>query len=107
MDYPCTSNPNGGTSHILNSDYNQDVAFVCPDTQDTNQAAADKTTAAGIAHEAGHTFGLAHVRTDGQTDYTNGDANGPFHPATFSNDLPPDVPRRPKSRCDAVRHSVG
>jgi hypothetical protein len=81
MDYPCTDNPNGGTSHILNGDYNHDVAFVCPDT------AGDSATAAGIAHEAGHTFGLAHVRTDGKTDYTN----GTFNNVTFSNDLPPDV----------------
>lgn len=81
MDYPCTDNPNGGTSHILNGDYNGDVAFVSPD------AAGDSATAAGIAHEAGHTFGLAHIRADGKPDYTN----GTFNNVTFSNDLPPDV----------------
>ncbi|HVX14132.1 MAG TPA: DUF4214 domain-containing protein [Pirellulales bacterium] len=80
-DYPSTSNPNGGTSHILNSDPSGDVAFVCPDT------AGDEVTASGIAHEAGHTFGLVHVRTDGQSDFTN----GTFNPVTWNDDLPIDV----------------
>src|SRR5204863_3210285 len=36
------------------------------DPAGNNGAVAD--TAAAIAHEAGHTFGLAHVRTDGLSD---------------------------------------
>jgi hypothetical protein len=41
------------------------LAFVDP-FQNNNGAAPDVATA--LAHEAGHTFGLAHVRTDGLTD---------------------------------------
>jgi hypothetical protein len=63
-----------GITHRLNSDsYN--VAYVDPveftpmPTPNGNlQARTALQISRSIAHEAGHTFGLAHVRTDGQTD---------------------------------------
>lgn len=87
MDYPSTANPNGGTSHILNSDP-YDIAFVNPSVgAPATGLQLNFQTAAAIAHEAGHTFGLGHVRTDGQPDYKDGKFTG----VTFSADLPPDV----------------
>src|SRR5262249_33101127 len=46
------------------------LAFVDPGP---NNGGAVPDVAAAIAHEAGHTFGLAHVRTDGLTGTTNPD----------------------------------
>jgi hypothetical protein len=51
----------GNAVHLRNSDP-FDLAFVDPAENDFGQVAS---TAAAIAHEAGHTFGLVHVRTDG------------------------------------------
>jgi hypothetical protein len=59
-DYPSVSifpHPRNGDTY--------DLAFVDP-FQNNNGAVPDVATA--IAHEAGHTFGLAHVRTDGRSD---------------------------------------
>ncbi len=82
-DYPSGNNPNGGTSHGFNSDP-YDIAFVA---QNANGMSTSHIRNIGIAnvvaHEAGHTFGLAHVRTDGLTD-----ASGPDQ---FSVENPPDV----------------
>ena len=56
----CTDYPRDGfLTHTRNSDP-FDVAFVSP--------ASATGMAVGIAHEAAHTFGLWHVRTDGQVD---------------------------------------
>jgi hypothetical protein len=72
--------------HNINSDP-YDVAFVDPVVGSTNsvtnilaslstERGADSSHAnifdikRSIAHEAGHTFGLSHVRTDGKTDPT-------------------------------------
>ena len=80
MDYPHSG---GSTSHVVNSDAN-DVAFVsqgfvglCTSTDRDAQIAND------VAHEAGHTFGLAHIRTDGNTDSSG--------TPTYRTTNPPDV----------------
>jgi hypothetical protein len=52
---------NKGFDHTPNSD-DHDVAYVDPYGDGTLQSTW--AIVAGIAHEAGHTFGLAHVRTD-------------------------------------------
>ena len=75
-DFATSSNIN----HAPNSDL-YDLAFVDPMTssfpgtkaQMSNPALwtdglSDNYIASSIAHEAGHTFGLPHVRTDGRTD---------------------------------------
>ena len=84
MDYPHSG---GSTSHVVNSDAD-DVAFVsqsfvglCTSTVRDAQIAND------VAHEAGHTFGLAHIRTDGKADYPN----NPSSTGTYSTTNPPDV----------------
>jgi hypothetical protein len=63
VDYPVQDNAhwNGRGDHIRNSDQ-YDLAFV---DASQNQNGAIPAVATAIAHEAGHTFGLAHVRTDG------------------------------------------
>lgn len=56
-----------GSTHRPNSD-SYDLAFVDPVFFDAGSGELDSEStssiARGIAHEAGHTFGLAHVRTD-------------------------------------------
>ena len=69
MDYPGSAR---GTSHTINSDP-FDIAFVDPmvnagGSPNWTIGQTDAQIAEGIAHEAGHTFGLAHVRTDGLKD---------------------------------------
>ena len=68
-DYPRS----GNSDHIRNSDP-YDLAFVDP-SANNNGAVAD--TAVAIAHEAGHTFGLAHVRTDGVSYLQDGSTQPP------------------------------
>jgi hypothetical protein len=48
--------------------YGHHVAFVDPFGAGNTVAQSMAQIAQTIAHECGHTFGLAHVRTDGQTD---------------------------------------
>jgi hypothetical protein len=57
-DYP---HPSLSLDHRPNSDSN-DMAFVNPGGPNTGTSAV--SIAQALAHEAGHTFGLAHVRTD-------------------------------------------
>jgi hypothetical protein len=61
------------SDHRPNSDA-YDVAYVDPVFQDAAggpmKTLSNDTISRYIAHEAGHTFGLVHVRTDGQTDPT-------------------------------------
>src|SRR5262249_3404675 len=60
--------------HTPNSD-DHDVAYVDPYYEDKNgmsQIWSPGRIVQGIAHEAGHTFGLAHVRTDQSTTNPNG-----------------------------------
>lgn len=84
MDYPHTS---GSTSHVVNSDA-YDIAYVSQTFDGlTTLMDRDAEIANGIAHEAGHTFGLAHVRTDGQADFPTNPTNG----LTYSSTNPPDV----------------
>jgi hypothetical protein len=69
VDYP---GPVKGSEHRPNSDP-FDVAFVDPMLGPSTDPAtwsneSDLAIAQAVAHEAGHTFGLAHVRTDGQAD---------------------------------------
>jgi hypothetical protein len=86
-DYPSSNNPNGGTSHLFHTDgYNLSVV----DSNlfgNTSSPQHDVGIVTAIAHEAGHTFGLAHVRTDGQSDYPS----NPNNPVTFHTNLPEDV----------------
>jgi hypothetical protein len=79
MDYPHSG---GSTSHVVNSDA-YDIAYVSQTFQGLSTSIdRDASIANDIAHEAGHTFGLAHVRTDGKTD-TN--------PVTYNPLNQPDV----------------
>ncbi len=83
-DFPCFAK---GIGHVINSD-NYDIAFVDPvGTQNRRRATveSDQQIAQGIAHEAGHTFGLANVDSAAQPDvmsYT--DSNTLFNDATFN-----------------------
>src|SRR5262245_57163706 len=60
---------NKGFNHTPNSD-DHDVAYVDPYSDSGLQSTW--TIVEGIAHEAGHTFGLAHVRTDVSTSNPSG-----------------------------------
>jgi hypothetical protein len=60
VDYPWSP---ADVTHRRNSDP-YDLAFVDP----AGNGGDPSNIAEAIAHEAGHTFGLAHVRTDGLTD---------------------------------------
>ncbi len=65
-----------------------DFAFVEQDSfGNASSRAQDLQIVAGIAKEAGFTFGLSQVRTDGLADYPS----LPFNGAPFSSALPPDV----------------
>jgi hypothetical protein len=77
-DYPGEAK---GKDHIPNSD-SHDVAWVDPVSNSLDGKGnpisgapwvtqTPALTAAAIAHEAGHTFGLTHVRTDGLSDPAN------------------------------------
>ncbi len=81
MDYPMQAQPN----HMYNSD-SSDVAFV---EQGWSSLTASHLQAqrivAAIAHEAGHTFGLAHVRTDGVSE-------DPKHPMSTGVSYDPSLP---------------
>jgi hypothetical protein len=83
-DYPVEEHDH--TDHIRNSDP-FDLAYVDPfNVTDANGNDLGPTGyAKAIAHEAGHTFGLAHVRTDG-VDYSS---DGQTQPASKS--TTPDV----------------
>ena len=84
MDYP---SPARGTDHLPNTDPH-DIAFVNQDFVSLSTShVQDLRIVAGIAHEAGHTFGLAHVRTDGVADYPTNAFTG----LTYNPDLPPEV----------------
>jgi hypothetical protein len=88
-DYPFATNPNGGTNHGFNSDP-YDIAFV-DGTHPHGFHTSDNPlvdVADAVAHEAGHTFGLSHVRTDGQADYPSKPLNGSL---SHDDSLPPDV----------------
>jgi hypothetical protein len=86
-DYPRAINPNGGTNHILNSDAT-DIAFVDPALPGpATSPNANLAVSLAIAHEAGHTFGLAHVRTDGTADFPTNPTDVPVYSST----LPPDI----------------
>lgn len=80
--------PARGTDHLPNSDA-FDIAFA-NGTVSHHAVSEDKAAniAAVIAHEAGHTFGLAHVRTDGKTDYPDNPFDGPLD---VLGSRPPDV----------------
>ena len=84
MDYPHSG---GSTSHVINSDA-YDIAYVSQSFQGLSTSTdRDASIANDIAHEAGHTFGLAHVRTDGQADFPSNPNNG----HTYNPLNPPDV----------------
>lgn len=70
-----------GMNHQPNSDlFPGDIAYVDP--LGTSSSWGLGSIVAAIAHEAGHTFGLAHIRSTGS------DSNGA---PTFSNSNPPDM----------------
>jgi hypothetical protein len=80
VDYPGDTK---GLTHQPNSDP-YDVAFVDP-VSGTATAWNDQTIARAVAHEAGHTFGLTHVLSNGVNDIMTYDslpekyfANGDF-----------------------------
>jgi hypothetical protein len=76
MDYSSTSN----TTHPLNSNA-YDVAFVNPNAGSLSTSPVFSVEIVNaIAHEAGHTFGLAHVRTDGGTDFPNNNTLATYSP---------------------------
>jgi hypothetical protein len=79
-----TPGDNKGNDHRPNSDP-FDIAFVDPvsglkDPATWTTTSDAQAIAQGVAHEAGHTFGLVHVRTDGLQD-----------PAQLSQGMQPDV----------------
>src|SRR5262249_1393908 len=71
----------GPNSHL------NDLAFVDPDNKLGVKVWGDTQIAQAIAHEAGHTFGLAHVRADGLVDPTPL-AYGAYKPEMMSYDSP-------------------
>src|SRR5262249_39432147 len=84
MDYPHGDN----NSHGFNTDA-YDIAFVDESWNAVSSSLLpDVRIAAAVAHEAGHTFGLAHVRTDGNSDYPNNPIDTSIE---FKSGLPPDV----------------
>jgi hypothetical protein len=89
VDYPGADFTKGST-HQPNSD-GFDLAFVDPTsgtTADTNTWRTSQSTLSiseSIGHEAGHTFGLAHIRTVG-TDTQGAPVQGPNPPEMMSYD---------------------
>jgi hypothetical protein len=84
MDYPHSA---GSTSHVVNTDP-YDIAYVSQSFPGLSTSIdRDASIANDVAHEAGHTFGLAHVRTDGQADFPTNPNNG----HTYKTSNPPDV----------------
>jgi hypothetical protein len=70
----------GNLHNFHSNDFN--IAFVDPIGQDptgNNTSFTLDQTAEAIAHEAGHTFGLGHVRTDGLADPAKLSGTGPVH----------------------------
>src|SRR5207245_2092723 len=66
--------------HLLNSDA-YDIAFVNPNAGSLSTSPVFNVQIVNaIAHEAGHTFGLAHVRTDDKTDFPNNDTLATYDP---------------------------
>ncbi len=88
LDYPHSGDSHDG--HGFNTDP-YDLAFVDQNFQGLSTSPVrDASIANDVAHEAGHTFGLAHVRTDGMTDFPANPANvGTYVASTAA--VKPDV----------------